>query len=139
MAEYSLSDFFRERHACTRKDLKKAVIAAVTGIERFAVVAMFRKWRPPDFNHAAFKGVALSRPEPLTRGQINPNVTEKRKELEALARGCWKPKPKPKLETTTGIIIPPIPQAAAGPAPMPPRPAPTIQSEDEEEWLEIEV
>jgi hypothetical protein len=159
MAKYSLSDFFSEQHGCSRKDLNKAVIAAVTGRDAKAVLAMFRMWHAStNFSYVAFKRLALSKPEPLTRGRINSNVTEKRKEIESLAYGEWKPrahgewKPKPKLAPQDGLVIPPIPPTPQQeipssqfyPRPKPyvprkPKPEVQVQSEEEEEWFEIEV
>lgn len=107
MAKYSLSNFFAERQAHDRRDIEKAITAAVTGPDRRAVLAMFRAWHPSaDFSNVAFRRHALSKPAPLTRGKINPNVTRVRKALEDLAYDRWQPFDPDKSGIITIPLIP---------------------------------
>lgn len=120
--KHSLSDFFclsisaerrslglpYEYHPGNYRVVRNAVIAAVTGRHSVAVLAMFRSWYPSLWHHIAMKRLALSNPRPLTRGQIDPNVTKVRKSLEDLTVKAWQPRPSP-AAYGTGITIPPMP------------------------------
>lgn len=109
MAKSDLSTFFSADHHCNRREINKGIISAVTREHSVAVRAMFRAWQPSTFSHRAFKVLAMSKPEPLTRGQVTPNVTSVRKGLEALTWGRWQPPSKPDVSQGAGqIVIPPM-------------------------------
>lgn len=111
MAWESLADFFAVGHNCNDWTLQKAVMRCATGRYRESLCKAGYDWHPQSYKYKTLKRIMIAAgeyvpnsivpmPAPLTRGQITPDVTRVRRELEAWLRTHYPLSPKAPPPTT---------------------------------------